>query len=154
MKKYLASGQSLFEVVFALGIAAVVLIAMASLATSSVRNSTFSTNSVTTTQLASQATEWLRGQRDSGWTAFVARANTSGVTWCLPDLTWPGASGACGASSVVPGTIYTRYVVLTSRDIDGNTVIDTVDAEIIVRWTDSQGNHESKNNARFTDWRK
>lgn len=150
----LSTGQSLLEVIFALGIAAVVLISMAGLATTSVRNSTFSKNSVTTTQLAAQATEWLRSNRDSGWMAFVARASSPGTKWCIRDLAWPGAAGPCGSTDYVTGTNYIRYIVLTSKDIDGNTVIDTVDATIVVQWSDAQGLHESKNDTRFTDWRR
>lgn len=157
------SGQSLFEVIFALGIASIVLVAIVALSSSSVRNSTYSKNSIEATQLAQQATEWLRGQRDKCWdtqttpscTGFVTRSNASGITWCIPDLTtWPASSGPCTASQQVTGTIFTRSVVLTSRDLDGNTVTDAVDADVIVSWTDPQGTHDSKNHARFTDWRR
>jgi Tfp pilus assembly protein PilV len=158
--KYQSSGQSLFEVIFALGIAAIILVAMAGLSVSTLRNSTFSTDSATATQLASQATEWLRSQRDACWTTnapcvgFVTRASSvgAGTTWCLSTLNWPGTAGACGPQ--VTGTNYTRSVLLKSRDADSVPGIDTVDAEVTVSWTDSQGIHDIKNNASYTDWRR
>jgi Tfp pilus assembly protein PilV len=145
-------GQSLFEVIFALGIAAIILVAMASLSASTLRNSSFSTDSATTTQLSSQATEWLRSQRDANWAAFAARATTTGTTWCLSSLAWPAAAGACGPK--VDGTVYTRSVILKSRDADSTPGVDTIDAAITVSWSDSQGTHDVKNNASYTDWRK
>ena len=160
------NGQSLFEIVFALGIAAIILIAMAGLATTTLRNSTFSTDNATATQLASQATEWLRSERDACWTTqtdssgivlctgFATRALTTGRTWCLSTLSWPGSSGGCSSSSLVTGTNYTRSVVLTSKDADAIPGIDTVDAKVVVSWTDSQGTHDVTNQASYTDWRR
>jgi Tfp pilus assembly protein PilV len=145
-------GQSLFEVIFALALASIVLVAIVSLSVTSIRNSTYSKNSVQATQLAQETTEWLRGQRDVDWAAFLARANSAGRQWCISSLAWPSASGSCGPS--VPNTVFTRSITLTSGDIDGNSIIDTVDADIIVSWTDSQGTHDSRNRARFTDWRR
>jgi len=145
-------GQSLFEVIFALGIAAIILVAMASLATTSIRNSTFSKDSAAATQLASQTTEWLRSERDTSWTLFVARSTSLGKTWCLSTLAWPGSSGACGPQ--VTGTIFTRSVTLTSKDADTNPGDDTVVADILVTWSDAQGTHDIKNQASYTDWRR
>jgi Tfp pilus assembly protein PilV len=152
---HISSGQSLFEVIFALAIAAVVLVALVALSATSIRNSTYSKNSIQATQLAQETTEWLRGQRDTDWTSFVARASSSGTSWCFPSqpLSWPG-SPSVSCTTPITNTVFTRAVTLTSLDIDSNTIIDTVDADITISWTDSQGQHNSKNRARFTDWRK
>jgi len=146
------SGQSLFEVVFALGIAAIILIAIATLATSSVRNSNFSKESVTGTRLAQEVTEWLRQERDRDWSAFAARANAIGRTWCISALSWPGTSGGCGA--LVPGTNFTREITLTSKDLDSNSVIDAVDAVIVIKWDDAKGTHSVTNQTLYTVWRR
>jgi type II secretory pathway pseudopilin PulG len=148
-------GQSLFEVIFALGIAAIILLAMATLSASTLRNSTFSTDNAAATQLATQATEWLRSERDKDWTTFAGRANALGKIWCLPSLTWPGAPGSC--STPVDGTIYIRTVTLKSVDAfpsPGDGVIDTINAEVSISWNNAQGTHDVKNNASFTDWRR
>lgn len=148
-------GQSLFEVIFALGIAAIILLAMASLASSTLRNTTFSTDNATSTQLAQEATEWLRNERDTQWDTFAARGSSAGRVWCLTSLTWPSASGVC--SGPVTGTLYTRSVILKSVDAYPTTpdgIIDTINAEITVSWNDSKGTHTIKNNASYTDWRK
>lgn len=151
-------GQSLFEIVFALGLVSLILVAIVSLSTQSIRNANFSKNNVLATNEAQAATEWLRSQRDQGWTTFLTKATAPDPTYCLPDLsTWP-SSGACASNAYVTGsTIFKRTVVLNSRDAQpsgGDGTLDTVDAEIIVTWNDSQGFHQVKNQASFTDWRR
>jgi type II secretory pathway pseudopilin PulG len=150
-----ALGQSLFEVIFALAIAAVVLVALVALSATSIRNSTYSKNSVQATQLAQETTEWLRGERDRDWVTFAARSSAGGTLWCFPNqpLAWPGSSSVT-CTTTVSNTIFTRSVTLVQRDIDGNSVIDTIDAAVTISWVDSQGQHDSRNNARFTDWRR
>lgn len=150
-KTYLIKGQSLFEIVVAIGIVSVILVALVSLTARSLRSSTYSKNTVITTQLASEAMEWMRGQRDSNWTSFAARASSSGTTWCLSSLTW--VSGTC--TNTIPNTIYTRSVRLTSLDqVGSDGIADTVDAEIIVSWSDNDGVHETRSNTRYTNWRR
>ncbi len=145
-------GQSLFEVIFALGIASLILVAAIALTTSSLRSSTFSKNSLVATQLAQQASEWLRSERDSDWVSFSARASATGTTWCLVDTSWPVVTGAC--SGTMSGTIFSRSATLTSRDTNNDTIIDSIDADVSVSWEDGQGTHTSKNQTTLTDWRR
>lgn len=152
---HIQRGQSLFEVIFALGIAAIILIAMASLATTTLRNSTFSNDSAIATQLAAEVTEWLRSERDENWSSFAGRSSVAGRTWCLPTLSWPAVSGPC--SGPIPGANYTRSVILESVDANPTPqdgIIDTINATVTVSWTDSQGTHDITNNASYTDWRR
>lgn len=156
-------GQSLFEVVFALGLVSVILIAIVALSTGSIRNSTYTKNNVLVTQEAQTGTEWLRSERDGGWDLFKGKATALGKTWCISDLDWNSAN-SCGASQYINGTLYKRQVILTTADRfpgggsvptptpDG--IIDTIDAVVVVTWTDSQGTHEVKNQTSYTDWRR
>ena len=67
-----SSGQSLFEVVVALAISTLVIIAVVSLAALSIRNTDFSKNKTLASKYAQDATEWLRGQRDADFDAFAS----------------------------------------------------------------------------------
>ncbi len=152
-------GQSLFEVVFALGLVSVILIAIVGLSTGSIRNSTYTKNNVLVTQEAQTGTEWLRSQRDADWNAFKGHATLGGKTWCISSLDWSTAN-PCGAAQYITGTQYKRQVTLWTKDnfppppAPPDTIVDTVDAEVVVTWIDSQGTHEVKNQTSYTDWRR
>lgn len=140
----LQRGQSLFELVVAIAISALIITAMVSLATNSIKNSNFSKNKAVASTYAQQATEWLRGQRDSDVSLFIVRA-TSGSSpagYCLPDLTWTHFEGnvSQNCTSVISGTILKRWVTFVSVGLqNGKTVAE---ADVVVSWSDSQGLHE------------
>lgn len=139
-----ASGQSLFEVVFAVGIVSLILITIVSLATVSIRNSTNSRISNQAVRSIEEATEWIRGERDTtDWVAFSTKAPG---TYCLSNLNWIKPQ-ACLSTDFMTGTTILRSVVLT--------VIDTVtiQADVKADWTDSQGAHQTVSSTYFTKWR-
>lgn len=144
-------GQSLFEVVVAIAISALVIIAIVSLASNSIRNAAFSRNKNQAASLAQQLTEWLRIQRDTNIDTFITNVTPSPKTYCFSDLTWSRAR-LCGASDFVIGTsLFARQGVFTlTTSPQGKTVIE---ADITVSWTDSQGYHEVRSATNFTDWR-
>lgn len=144
------SGQSLFELVVAIAISALIIVALASLATNSIRNSNFSNNKARAATYAQQATEWLRGQRDSDADKFF---NTYAIVpaYCLQDLggsVWSRAVNdpATECTVKVGGTIFNRWVTFS-----GDWPVK--EADVVVTWTDSQGIHEVKNATNFSDWR-
>ena len=139
-------GQSLFEVVLALAVAALIIIAIVALATISIRNANFSRNQSLTTRYAQEAIEWLRGQRDEDWDAFATRALTP--LWCLKSLSWTDTIiGGCGSSGFISDTIFKREISFTILDASN------IDTEVKVYWQDAQGLHETKTVTTFTDWR-
>ncbi|TEU02534.1 hypothetical protein E3I18_00780 [Candidatus Woesebacteria bacterium] len=145
MMKY-EKGQSLFEVVLALAVAALIIISIVALATISIRNANFSRNQSLATRYAQEAIEWLRGQRDEGWDAFTTRALTP--LWCLKSLSWTDATiGGCGSSGFISDTIFKREISFTILDASN------IDTEVKVYWQDAQGLHETKTVTTFTDWR-
>ena len=145
MMKY-EKGQSLFEVVLALAVAALIIISIVALATISIRNANFSRNQSLATRYAQGAIEWLRGQRDEGWDAFTTRALTP--LWCLKSLSWTDAIiGGCGSSGFISDTIFKREISFTILDAS------SIDTEVKVYWQDAQGLHETKTVTTFTDWR-
>lgn len=137
-------GQSLFEVVIALGISAVIVTALVALAASSIRNTIFSKDKTIAGSFAQEAVEWLRNQRDQNITTF--RTNAQG-TRCLKNLSW---SGVCQSGDEITGTKFMREAVFTTSQISGKTVIQAV---VRVYWSDSQGAREVRSVTNFADWR-
>lgn len=139
-KEPLLLGQSLFEVLFAVGISALILISVISLSTQSVRTGDFSKNNASATKYAQEAIEWVRQQRDIlGWDAI-----RSGVG---PERAF-GVLDLSGSENPIPGTIFDRY--LTIYGIGTDTVL----VEVKVRWADGAGTHEVKNSTKLTNWRR
>lgn len=142
-----AIGQSLLEVVVAVGISALILVAVASLAAGSVRTSSYNRNNAIATKYAQEALEWLRTQRDEDWSDFINNIVSGG---CSGSFSWGGdctidpvfnrsASFLCSASSV---------------EMPCNASADTVDVTVSVTWTDAQGIHEVRSATKFTNWRR
>lgn len=143
----LESGQSFFEVVIALGITALVLVAIVVPATVSIKNSNLSQNKARATRHVQEALEWLRGERDTDWDTFAGNAATS--TWCLSALSWtsPSTVGTCTQTNKINGTIFTREVDFGFIDSA------TYEVTVKVMWTDTAGLKEVRSSTYLTDWR-
>ncbi len=146
------SGQSLFEVVVAIGIAAMVLVGAVSLSTLSIRNSTFSKNDSVATKLAQEGSEYLRQQRDTNWVNFKANIVTKS---CL------GASFSTSTCAV--NNTYSRSLSFVCNFIDpasptpinkacSDTSVNVVNSYVIVSWTDGQGTHKVRDVTSLTRW--
>lgn len=140
-------GQSLFEVVVAIAISALIITTLVSLVSNSIQNANFSKNKTLAANYTQEATEWLRGQRDTDITTFMTKALIP--RWCLKDLSW-STPGACGESSQIVNTPFTREVVFVIDTSSGKNIIE---ADVSVFWTDSQGSHTVKSATNFSDWR-
>jgi len=134
-------GQSLVEMVVVVGIVMMVMVALVAGATIAVRNTHFSRNQSQAMQLSREVSEWLRGERERGWSQFVSHAD---ATYCFNSLSW-GNQGACGSSGLI-GSIFTRQVTLTNQ---GN---DKIEVKITTSWTDSNGKHKKEIITYFTKW--
>lgn len=152
------SGQSLYELVVAIAISALIVVAMVSLAVNSIQNSNFSRNKALASTYAQQALEWLRGQRDKNTSVFIANAGAiagSHSVWCLSDIStdtkgW-SISHACGTGDLIAGTPFTREVTFTITTApSGNKIVET---DVIVSWRDSQGFHEVRSDTNLVDLR-
>lgn len=141
------SGQSLFEVVIALAISTIIIVALVSLVNNSIRNSTFSKNKTLAARHAQEAVEWLRSQRDSDINTF--RTNSLTSIWCLKDLSFT-VVGPCGEDDLIPNTIFKRQLEFTGLNDSGKVIIE---ASVKVTWEDAQGEHEVRNSTDFADWR-
>lgn len=144
--KNLQSGQSLFELVVAIAISALVIVAIVSLVTNALRSATFSKNNAAANALASQAVEWLRSERDNDISVFLTNASTP--YWCFANLDWT-TPGICAVGNQI-NSLFTREGNFQIATVSGKTIIQST---IKVTWTDSQGDHEINNSTDFTDWR-
>lgn len=145
-------GQSLFEVILAIAVLTLVLVGIVSLATISVRNSTFSRNKTLASKYAQEASEWLRSERDKDRDAFILHADASfdiPKYYCLDALVWTNL-GKCSSSEFISNTPFIRNLSLTKTMKSGKTVIEV---KVVVSWQDSQGEHEARSFTYFSDWR-
>lgn len=110
-------GQSLFEVIIALGVIALILTSVVFLSTRSVTTSDYAQKRSEATQLAAETIEWLRLERRD-WNDFRFFVSTGGYirdyqrVWCLVDLSfnWPPSIPAyCSPVDYISGSeVYRR----------------------------------------------
>jgi len=147
MRKY-NKGQSLFEVVLALALATLIMVALVSLVSNSIKNAAYSRNKTYATRYTQEATEWLRGERDGDWDVFrenIYFCEDQSFVQCLDTLTWQNC-GICRDTEFIDTTF--------KREISFYEITaDSVTVEITTYWTDSQGIHEMRSNTILTDWR-
>jgi Tfp pilus assembly protein PilV len=140
-------GQSLFEVVVAIAISALIIVTIVSLATNSIQNSSFSKNKTLAATYVQEATEWLRGQRDTDMNAFVS--HTVIPTWCLQSLSW-SIPGACGSTNFIADTSFIRQATFAVSTVNGK---DFIESNVTVSWQDAKGIHQVTSSTNLSDWR-
>ena len=151
-KNKYSQGQSLFEVVLAIAVIALISVAVINASVTAIRNNSFSKSSTDANKYTEEAMEWLRRRRDDNWNSLASHANSGGRDWCLdeplpePGEGWVGGSG-CAEDEYVTGSKYVRELTLT-QETEGIIL-----AEVTVTWTDAQGSHTINTSTRFTDWR-
>lgn len=128
MKKIINSqGESLVEIIIAIGIVTLVITALISAVTVSMANVQYARNKAQATKYAQEAIEWLRSQRDDlSWTQFVSHASSGGTKYCFSslDFTLPGVC----TTQLISGTIFARDVTLS------DSVVGQVQATVKVSW--------------------
>ncbi len=124
-------GQMLLEVVLALAIVTVVMVALVQLSTRSVKNSDYSRSQAEATSYASEAMEWIRSDRNTkGW----------GAWW---------NDHPCGPTcDVVIGNGYTVHADI--NQVPGMPQQMTV--SVTVSWDQGGVSHSAKQDAIFTQY--
>ncbi len=135
-------GQSIFEVVVAVGLISLVLITLVSMASLSIVASTFSRNQTEASRFTQQAAEWLRSEKDSGWINFKSHA--ASLTWCIDSLYWV-KPGPCSSSDFVSGTVFKRSLKFTVN-ADGS-----IQTDVNTSWIDAKGTHIVPTSIIFAD---
>jgi len=124
-------GQSLLEVVIALAVVGLVIMALIRVTVISVRNAAFARNQVLATKYAQEWLEEARNWRDQQ----------------DPEVFFVDGSCNAGPEAV---DIFTRTRTC-SLSVEGDKKTMTVVVE--VSWTDAVGDHQSRLETRLTNWR-
>ncbi|MBI2404697.1 hypothetical protein HYV22_00780 [Candidatus Gottesmanbacteria bacterium] len=136
-------GQSLIEVVVAVGVVILLVTGLIVGSTTSIKGSEFSTYKSRGLKYAQEAMETTRNMRDTSWASLATK---SGL-WCLDKAgTWSQPQGP--SCDVNMDDFYTRSVTFAWEE--GNT---RMKVEAIVTWQDSGGTHTSTLTTYFTQWR-
>ena len=135
IKKY-TKGQSLFEVVVAISISALIITGIVAYTSNSIQNSSYSRDKTLASIYVQEANEWLRQERDQNSQVFSTKA-TPESRYCLAGLDW-NTVGFCG-DRVIPDTKFTRDLYFPTCDTCPS---GSVEVEVTVSWEDSKGDHE------------
>jgi len=128
MKK--TNGQSLVEMVIAVGILVLVILALVAVTTVSVRNASFSRNQALATKYAQETIEKVRAYREQNtWENFKNNCSSviSGIS--LPSPFSFGSETGCICED------------------------DSCEVKVIVSWTDTKGSHKSELTTRLSKWK-
>lgn len=93
-------GVTLLEVLIFITILSLIFLGIAYSTVASLRKTDFSKNKILSARYAEELEEWMRGEKEATWSAFVAHSSASpGSTYCFNDseLLWP-ALGSCDGS--------------------------------------------------------
>jgi type II secretory pathway pseudopilin PulG len=132
-------GQSIFEVVIAVAVSALIVTGIVASATNSIQNSTFSRDKNLAANYVQEAIEWLRRERDTDKIVFLKHFDLN-TEFCLNYLFWSNF-GKCSTEEKIPNTIFQRNAVFII--CDGSTCpLNTVRATVTVSWEDSKGTHD------------
>lgn len=138
-------GQSMFEVVLALFIMAMIIIGVVFLSTNSISNSLFSRNKTLASRYSQEAVEWLRSEREKDVSLFITRSGT----YCLDGLSW-SKNRNCNATEIITSTILKRELILSKLIISNQNIIN---ATVVTSWIDSKGAHSARSVTSFSDIR-
>lgn len=124
-------GQTLIEAVIALGIASIIISALAVVVITSISNSTFSKNQNLATHYAQQGIDILRGQSSSDWVSFQAKAGV----FCLNGGTTDLGSPVTGCTTPNVDNFFVRKVTITqaSASCQGSAKV-----AVDVSWNDGK----------------
>lgn len=127
----LVRGQTLVEMVFALGVAVLVIVALVAATTVAVRNAQFAKSQSLAAKYAVEGMEYLRFLRDSQTTNFF-------TTLCS------------GTENISGG--FTRSFRCENATPPPGIPVTKVKATVTVSWTDARGTHNSTQISYFTKW--
>lgn len=148
-KKYQnQKGQSLFEIIVAITVVSIGMLAVVGLIRTSVSDADLSKNQNLANRKTQEALEWLRGERDTNWALFVAHGSDIGTVYCLDNLNFDNA-GECSASEFISGTPLIRELIFVYDLADANKA----SLEVVTKWSDQTGEHDSRSTLVLTNWR-
>lgn len=143
-KKHL--GQSLIEVVVATGMMALLLTAVLSLISLSVKNSRLAKDRTKAVGLAQGGVELMRAYRDSNWNDLYSVSD--GTNYDLPDnwIVGDGLIDGCPADNNIDG-FFTRCVQVTADGFDPQVII-----QVVVSWHEGSQTYQTAQSTRLSKW--
>lgn len=135
-------GQSLVEVIVAVGIVILLVTGLLVGTTNAIRSSQFSTMKSRATRYSQEGLEITRNLRDTSWVSFSAKSGP----WCLSeDGTWTQGNPTC------PVNIANRFTRTMTFTWDAGNNRMKVDS--LVSWKDGVAVHTSQIITYFTQWK-
>jgi len=142
-----SKGQSLIEVVVAVGAMSLLLVALLTTVSLSVKNSRVAKDRNQAVALAQEGVELMRTYRDVSYTNFEALADTTSYdlpyNWTVGD----GLSTGCQVDSFSIRDFYRRCVVL-----DDSGIVDGVEVEVTVEWQEGSKVNQVVQTTRMSKW--
>lgn len=140
------SGQTLIEIVIAIGAVALVVTALVSAVSASLRFSESSRMRSRAVKLAQESMEITRALRDTtSWTSFSAYASGNG-NWCLDSTNTWSAADASGTCPISSGNPIWRSVHFTWND-------PVMEVTTNVSWGEHQSVSTVTLKTYFTQWK-
>jgi len=137
MKK--ESGQSLVEMIVAIGVLVVVIVSLVSITTVSLQNASFSRDQSLATKYAQDGIAKIRSYRDQNtWPVFTADCETVLSSVALPSPFSFNPAPDC----YVPGTTD-----------NCSSAEEKCEVKVVVSWADSKGTHNSEITTRLANWK-
>ena len=150
-------GQSLFEVVVAVGIISVTLLVIISLTTVSIKNSSLARSKNQARLYSQEVLEWLRKERDLSYAGLQSRVGIS--SYCVTDVNddspWSniGLCDSTSGDSVSNEGVFFREVKLKNPGLsplfDRNIII----VDVKVYWKVGENTHSVTGSTQLTKWR-
>lgn len=138
------SGQTLAEVVVAIGVIVLLVTGLIVGTSVTLKASQYSKARSQAVQYAQEAVELARNLRDSGWTDFMTYSGVTPKSWCLDKAgVWTAMSGSCSANI---DNFYTRQVTLTWDD-------PRMKVDVVVSWIDGNKTYTVPITTYFTRWK-
>ncbi|MGI6278514.1 MAG: type IV pilus modification PilV family protein [Patescibacteria group bacterium] len=129
------AGQSLVEMVVAVSISALIIVALLIGAVIGTRNVQFSRNQSRAMELNREASEWLRTEKKLSWSQLWGRGSGDGVTYCFSDLEFIVGSCDSGDPGDLIDSKFVRQGVLEQSEDD------KLEITITTSWQDPMGEH-------------
>lgn len=147
-------GQSLVEVIVALSIAVVVVMAFTSATLNAIRDAQFAKNQNQATRISQKTLELVRAVRDQNnqvysdgttWSELYDDSSlSSGRCFTLDETALTMSSTATCDSPY--DTVFTRQIRLTA------STTNRIDVYVKVSWTDNKGTHTAEANTFLSSW--
>jgi len=142
-------GQSLIEVVVAVGITTLLSVALLSVVSISIKNSRVAKDRTIAVELAQEGIELMRTYRDYNWIVFLSKA--TGTNYDLP-ISWivESSFSDCPADVFAILNTFKRCVTLTKEGIGD----DNVKLGVTVSWWEGNKLNQVVQSSQLSKWQR